>query len=225
MKKRPGFTLAELVLAVMIFGFMATSLATIYSTSNRHMFQNYRSNIVKTNVGISMKAIQNTLSIATRIDVPAYGAAGNILAFATNVDQMTGCFPVGPGTANWHYFCVAPDVIDPAINSLYYHTGTIAGGTGCGVASPSTWAGPYPAFCGYGGGGTVTMLMQITTAARQSSFVPFFSRAPADGVNERNVVRVRLRSLWSASDRRLGKSQRDIDFMLDSAVMVHRGAW
>ncbi|OGR51018.1 MAG: hypothetical protein A2049_03955 [Elusimicrobia bacterium GWA2_62_23] len=220
MKKRSGFTLAELVLAVMIFGFMATSLATIYSTSNRHMFQNYRANIVKTNVGIAMKAVQNNLAIATRIDVPAYGAAGNILAFATNVDQMTGCYPVGPGTASWHYFCVAPDVSLPGVNSLYYHTNTIAGGTGCGVSSPSTWGGPYPAYCGYGGGGTVTMLMQAVPNTPS-----FFSRAAVDGINERNVVRVRLRSLWSASQRGFGKSQRDIDFMLDSAVMVQRYAW
>ncbi|MCM2268325.1 MAG: type II secretion system GspH family protein [Elusimicrobiales bacterium] len=220
MKKRPGFTLAELILAVMIFGFMATSLATIYSTSNRHMFQNYRANVIKTNVGIAMRAVQNTLSTSTRLDVPAYGASGNILAFASNVDQVTGCYPVGPGEARWHYFCIAPDANIPAINSLYYHTGTIAGGTGCAVAAPSLWGGGYPAFCGFFGGGTVTLLMQATRPTPT-----FFSRAAVDGVNERDIVRVRLRSLWSASGRGFGKSQRDVDFTLDSAVQVHRYAW
>lgn len=216
MKKRQGFTLAELVLAVMIFGFMATSLATIYSTSNRHMFQNYRGNIIKTNVGIAMKAVSNRLSVATRIDAPAFGASGNILAFAQNVDQLTGCYPIAPGAASWHYFCVAPDAATPSINSLYYHTGTIAAGTGCSSPAPTTWGGPYPAFCGFGGGGTVTMLMQAANTTN-----PFFSRSAADGIAQRDIVRVRLRSFWSASGRGFGKSQRDVDFTLDSAVQVH----
>lgn len=239
MKKRPGFTLAELLLAVMIFGFMATSLATIYSTSNRHMFQNYRANIVKTNVGVAMKAVQNQLSIATKLDVPAYNASGNILAFATNVDQLTGCYPIydapptnGIDTPAWHYFCIAPDMTDPTINSLYYHTGTIPGGAGCGAASPSIWNGPYPAFCGPGGGGTVTMLVQ--------GAVPnpvFFSRRPAEtvmvngapvvvrGVTERDQVWVSIRSFWSASARGFGKSQRDVDFTLTSVFRVQKYAW
>jgi len=66
MKEREGFTLAELVLSVFIFSFIAASLATIVSTTNRHMFQNYRKNIIKTNILISLRSIQNNLSVATR---------------------------------------------------------------------------------------------------------------------------------------------------------------
>jgi prepilin-type N-terminal cleavage/methylation domain-containing protein len=229
MKKRPGFTLAELMIAIIIFGFMITSLATIYSTSTRNMFQNYRGNAIKTNVGVAMRKIQNTLSVATRIDRPtktgAVTDAGNILAFATNVDQTSGCYPVGPGSAAWHYFCV------PAGGSiLYYHTGAIPGGTGCAAAAPSTWNGPYPvAFCGIGGGGTVTALMD--NAAPNPVF---FSRRPTEivlvngvgvvtqGVTEQNTVRVMLRSFWAAAGN---KAQRDVDFTMDTVIQVNRSAW
>jgi prepilin-type N-terminal cleavage/methylation domain-containing protein len=230
MKKRQGFTLAELILAVLIFSFMMTSLATIYSTSSRNMFQNYRVNIIKTNVGVAMRAVQNNLSAATKITSPCLPKdpfppnpcipAGNILAFATNVDQLTGCYPVGPGNAAWHYFCIAPDPVSPSMNDLYYHTGTIAGGSGCASAAPTTWNGPYPAFCGLGGGGTVTILMQAA-----SPNPDFFSRRAADGVYEQDAVRVKLRSLWSASGRGFGKAQRDVDFTMDTVIHVHRSVW
>src|ERR1035437_10370770 len=94
MKTRPGFTLAELVIAVLIFGFMSTSLATIYSTANRHMFQNYRNNMIKSNVSLALSDIRHNLQQATRVDIPAVGAGGNVLAFTSNVDQLTGCYPV-----------------------------------------------------------------------------------------------------------------------------------
>lgn len=235
MKKRPGFTLAELILAVIIFGFMSTSLATIYSTANRNMFQNYRSNIIKTNVGLSMRAIQNTLTTATRLDAPLYNSSGNILAFASNVDQLSGCYPVNSAALSaaligtqvspaspptWHYFCIAPDASLAGVNSLYYHTGVIPGGSGCDAVSPTTWNGTgpngYPAYCGFGGGGTVTLLMQAVQTSQD-----FFTRRNTDDVYERDLVLVRLRSQWSASMRGFGKSQRDVDFTLRSAVKVN----
>ncbi len=240
MKTRPGFTLAELILAVIIFSFMATSLATIYSTANRHMFQNYRTNIVKSNVGLAMRAIQNTMAGATRLDLPAYNSSGNVLAFATNVDQNTGCYPVNTAALSaavigtqvspaspptWHYFCVAQDATTPGVTALYYHTAPITGGTGCDVASPSTWNGTgpagYPSYCGFGGGGTVTLLMQIKDNAAPVAIQDFFSRRNSDGVYEKDLVLIRLRSFWSASYRGFGKSQRDVDFSLTSAAKAN----
>ena len=55
MKK--GFTLIELLIAILLFGFMAMSLATIYSTANKHMFQQYRHNAVKSAASVAMKDI------------------------------------------------------------------------------------------------------------------------------------------------------------------------
>ena len=94
MKHRTGFTLVELMIAVFIFGYIAASLSTIYSTSHSYLFQNYRNNIIKTGVLLSMRAIQNNLPAATRVDAPAAGAAGSVLAFAVNVDKVTSCYPV-----------------------------------------------------------------------------------------------------------------------------------
>lgn len=236
MTYRKGFTMAELILAIFIFGFMSMSLATIYATANRHMFQNYRRNIIKTNADFAMKVLHNTLSTATRIDTPAYGTAGNILAFASNVSQglqvanSPGCYRISPpDPASWHYFCVAHDNTpgNVGVNNLYYHTGTIPGGAaGCMVAAPATWNGTgvngYPAFCGFGGGGTVTLLMQyvVPPPAPRSQFT--FSRAALDGVREVPSVRISLRSFWVAANRGFGSNQRDVDFSLDSLITINR---
>jgi prepilin-type N-terminal cleavage/methylation domain-containing protein len=223
MKKRAGFTLVELIVASLIFAFMMTSLATIYSTSNRYMFQNYRANIIKTNVGVSVKAIQNHLSLATRIDQPsglnagtALGASGNVLAFAENVDQMNGCYPItASAPASWHYFCLAPDPQDNTVTDLYYHTGTIAGGPGCPAASSFSYTPPYPGSCGFGGGGLVTILMKNV-----NTFQPLFSRNTAQNVYERDVVRVILRSRWVAANANFGPNgvQKDVDYTMDSVI-------
>ncbi|MEK7720803.1 MAG: prepilin-type N-terminal cleavage/methylation domain-containing protein, partial [Elusimicrobiota bacterium] len=162
MKNRAGFTLAELILSVFIFSFIAASLATIVSTTNRHMFQNYRRNVLKTNVLLSMRRVQNNLSVATRIDLPLAGARNTSLAFAVNVDQTTGCYPISAADpASWHYFCLAKD-------KLYYHTGPITGSgsaTACGKPTPSIWCANNPISgscyavpsCG-GTGGTLLMV-------------------------------------------------------------------
>jgi prepilin-type N-terminal cleavage/methylation domain-containing protein len=230
MKNRKGFTLAEMVLALFIFGFMSMSLATIYATANRHMFQNYRRNIIKTNADFAMKLLHNTLTTATRIDWPVYGASGTVLAFASNVDQTTGRYPLNTAAAaDWHYFCVAPDDQDPTVIALYYHTGRLSNGAG-GVpstnalnpAAPVFTTASYPA-CGPGGGGVVTKLMQHLAIPPSPVEVQNpFSRAAADGVREVPAVRVRLHSFWRADTRGFGNSQRDIDFFLDSVLTVNR---
>ena len=134
---RKGFTLMELVLATLMFGFMMMSLASIYSTANRHMFQSYRQNIIKSNASTAMKTITVRLSEANRVDAPIEGFSGNFLRFAVNVDQTSGCYPVNPAiTPTWHYFCYIPKAganCTPADCLLYYHTAnyTGPGGGGC----------------------------------------------------------------------------------------------
>jgi len=217
MKEREGFTLAELVLSVFIFSFIAASLATIVSTTNRHMFQNYRKNIIKTNILISMRSIQNNLSVLSRVDSPAMGTRGTVLAFAKNVDQSSNCYPIIAGVqASWHYYCLAG-------TSLYYHTGNI--GTGgaipCGNPSPSTWnPGTGYAIPGCASG---TLLMEHASALAPA--LPggaLFSRASFDGISSVDTVRVLLHSNWSATGRGFGASQRDVDSSLDSVVRFNR---
>lgn len=223
MRIRKGFTLAELVLSVFIFSFIAASLATIVSTTNRHMFQNYRSNIVKTNVLITMKAIQNNLSVATRVDLPKPNAAGQILAFALNVDQnqnqTSGCYPIiASAPASWHYFCMAN-------GNIYYHRGVIntAGATPCGSPAPSMWAdGGYLVPGGCAGG---TLMMQSVVPALPGGAL--FSRRTSDGVNEMDTVRVLLRSNWiaaspAAAGANFRSSQRDVDSSLDTVIRFNR---
>lgn len=233
MTNRKGFTLAEVVLALFIFGFMSMSLATIYATANRHMFQNYRRNTISTNADLAMKLIHNTLTTATRLDSPALNASGTVLAFASNVDQTTGRYPINTAApADWHYFCVGPDNIDPTIPVLYYHTARLSNGVG-GVPStnvlntgaPVFGSANYPA-CGPGGGGTVTKLMPYITVPPLSPVETRnpFSRSSADGINEIPAVRIRLHSYWQADVRGMGASQRNIDFVLDSVVTVNRAA-
>lgn len=216
MNKRPAFTLVELLVAIFIFSYIAASMATIYSTTSRHMFQNYRRNTVKSDVLIAMRAVQMGLTAATRLDAPARNTQGNVLAFAENVDQNTGCFPISNAVPQltWHYFCLAGD------NNLYHHSGQVTGnGIPCGTPGGSTWGAAYPVpGCGMNiGGQTVTLLMRNVSPA--NGFL--FSRRAADGIDEAGSVRIRLRSFWSAAGRGFGSSQRDIDFSLDTVVTAN----
>lgn len=226
MKLRPAFTLVELIIAILLFSYMAASLSTVYSTANRHMFQNYRRNAVKSDVALAMRAIQNNLAAATRIDLPARNAQSNVLAFAVNVDQLTACYPVNPAVpASWHYFCLAADPLIPTSMNLYYHRANLPAGTPCGRANPSIWGVAYPVpACGQNlGGQTVTQLMRHVVAGGHVRVPPpangmMFSRRTAEGADFTGAVRVTLRSYWTAADRGFATSQRDIDFVLDSVV-------
>ncbi|MDD2804586.1 MAG: type II secretion system protein [Elusimicrobiales bacterium] len=221
MKQRNAFTLVELIISVFIFSYIAASLATIYSTTNRHMFQNYRRNVIKTDVLVSMRAIQAGLTQATRLDLPAPGTQNNVLAFAFNVDQNSSCYPVnGALTASWHYYCRGADPLIAGSWNLYHHTADLPAGTPCGNPAASVWNGVYPVpNCGANiGGQTVTLMMRHVSPP--SGFM--FSRRAVDGVDAVGAVRVTLRSFWSAAGRGFGASQRDVDFSLDSVVTVNR---
>ncbi len=223
--KRAGFTLVELVIATLIFGFMMTSLATIYSTANKHMFQNYRLNTFKSSASIAMKAITTRLQEANRIDAPGLNASGSILAFAVNVDQRNGCYPINPvEPSSWHYFChstqVTPDNC-PSGSCLFYHTGPIAGGGGCpgGLA----WTQTYPAFCGPGGGGIVTLLASYIYPG---SNPVLFSRQPSD-VTGPDLASIKLRMRWdpatnyTVGSRDFRTSDKLIDITLNTMVRVN----
>ncbi|MBI4802686.1 MAG: prepilin-type N-terminal cleavage/methylation domain-containing protein [Elusimicrobia bacterium] len=241
MTDRKGFTLAELLIAVLIFGFMISSLATIYSTANKHMFQQYRTNTIKSGAAVAMKDIVNNLMAANRIDCPCSssspcpagcpGTAANTLAFAVNVDQNSGCYPIStlataPFTPSWHYFCLSG-------RTLYHHTGTLAGGTGCpsavGCTSPTCFTeASYPAFCGPGGGGTtVTQLSNMITL--DPLIGALFTRMGAvnHNVYEQDQVKIVLRVFWDPANMvtagyNLTTSGRIIDTTLTSDVKINR---
>ncbi len=216
MKEREGFTLIELLIVTIIFGMMTMSLAAIYSTANKHMFQGYRQNAIKSGASLAIKTISSRLTEATRIDSPSAGGS-NELAFASNVDQLTGCYPVNPDEdVVWHKFCYIPGITAqcPQGNCLYYHTGTIQviGGGKC--PGGQVWGGGsvYPA-CGSG------------TVMRLASFVQppaggfLFSR---DSTMGNTLVNVRLRVLWdpAASGQSKFSTARAIDTTLTTTAHV-----
>ena len=224
--KRAGFTLLELVVAMLIFGFMVTSLATIYSAANKHMFQNYRMNTFKSNASISMKVITTRLQEANRIDAPGLNASGAILAFAVNVDQMNGCYPINPAEpVTWHYFCHSSLVTAdcPSGSCLYYHTGPIIGGVGC--PGPA-WVANYPVtFCGPGGSTVPPSTITLLASYIYPSVTPvLFSRQSIAGSD---LVKISLRVRWdpdtnSTASTNFSSTSRLIDTTLDTTVRVTR---
>lgn len=223
---RKGFTLIELVLASLMFGFIMMSLASIYSTANKHMFQSYRQNTVKSTVSTAMKSITNSLAEANRIDLPAIGGDGDSLRFAVNVDQ-NGCYPINPALpVSWHEFCYAPGKTAqcPSGNCLYHHTGAVAvpgGNTGC--PDGTAWPAVYPVFSGLCGNavGTVT---QLAAFVEPPAGTPIFSRSGALGAT---VVNIRLRVLWdpaatAVAGRDFRTTATPIDTTLTTSVRVTR---
>ncbi|MBI4655427.1 MAG: type II secretion system protein [Elusimicrobia bacterium] len=141
MKHQRAFTLVELIIATAIFSFvLIPSLVAIYSTASKHMFQNYRQNQMHNTLLVSMKAIQNALAGATRVDSPAINTNSDRLAFAENVDSVTGCYPIDSNSpVYWHYFCISG-------TRFYYHrSNPIGGGGGC--PQGGAFGNPYPS-CG-----------------------------------------------------------------------------
>lgn len=215
-----GFTLAELMISVLIFSMMMTALVTIYGTINKHMFQSYRQNIVKNNLSIAVKAIQIRLMTATRVDIPAFNARGNVLAFVTNVDKQSGCSPVNSAIANtWHYFCRAacpnPDEATPC---LYYHTGPVpfdTGGCPCAADDTNQWIGSYPVgVCGEHGGGTVTSILHnVQISSMERFFSRRFNKLTKEKINEEDQVQISLRTTSNI------QGARPIDITL--GIIVH----
>jgi Tfp pilus assembly protein PilV len=243
LKTREGFNLVELVIATLLFGFMMMSLATIYSTANKHMFQNYRQNTVKSNASMAIKTITARLFEANKIDVPAIGASGNILRFADNVDQTSNCYPINNAVTtvppvSWHEFCLysaapnytTPGVACPSGSCLYYHTGSIPVNnvTNPGCPDGPAWSGVYPnsppGLCGVAlAGTTVTLLASFVYVPAGGAI---FSRTGPAG---NTVVNISMRIKWDPADPANHASGHDfsttgkaIDTTLTTSVRVGR---
>lgn len=219
-RQSAGFTLAELIMAVLIFGFMIASLSTIYSTANKHLFRNYRLNNFKSTASVAMKTITARLQEATYIEKPdkpgplSPVTTSESLAFAVNVDQVTGCYPINSlEPASWHYFCrsQAVNTACPSGSCLYYHTGAITGGGGCPAGARWT----YPAVICGATGGAVTLLASFVDVTTLPA-LPLFSRSLADGSA---VVNINLRLRWDpAANYGVGRDFRTTDKLIDTTL-------
>ncbi len=225
MNKRKGFTLIELMVAIIIFSFMIMSMTAMYITAEKHMFQNLRYDKLRTSLTTAVKFIKLTSSQGTRIDSPSVGGSSGSLAFASNVDSRTGCYPINPSVqARWHYICAvacpASLGYQPGAQCLYYHTQPISGGGGCPYGAAWNAAGSYPIRCGVqtrGASEQVTLLMPYV--AIPSSAPNIFSRAGL----ELNVVRAAIRVRW-IPPASLSSVSRPVDTTLETYLSFNIAA-
>ena len=207
MKHKRGFTLIELLVALLIFGFMISALTSIYATATRHMYQEYRQNVLKINTLIAMRTIQHDLRTATRLDYPAFGSADNEVAFAANVDHVSGCYPVSATSpSSWHKFCYKDGTL------YHYYADIPASGPACGTLGAPIWTGPqggYPP-CGSAGNKSTRVIL----LEKVSPTVLMFSRAGADKICGK--VDVNLRVFWSPPVT--NNAQRNVDHTLSTSV-------
>jgi prepilin-type N-terminal cleavage/methylation domain-containing protein len=194
---KQGFTLIELMIGIMIFAFISMSLSVVYSTANRHFMQNYRNDLYKNRLSLTMKFISTKIASATAIESPAVNNTSNVLAFYSNFvksdNSLTypssgwnrGCRPDSSQNVRWHYFCLSG-------NRLFYHTGTINGVDVCpSYSNISNWIGGIS--CGSGG---VFLSDYIYVP---SNYNAIFSRGSD---SEKNIVGVALRVFWYPSNFR-----------------------
>ncbi|MEF3280174.1 MAG: prepilin-type N-terminal cleavage/methylation domain-containing protein [Elusimicrobiota bacterium] len=216
--KKNGFTLTELLVSIIIFSFMAMTLASVYATANRYFYQQYRQDLYKNKFTLSMKFIKNKLVQATDIDIPTSGSTSNDLLFYTNFVKDfgspyigSGCAPTTAISSNWHYFCVAG-------TKLYYHTGTLAGVVACPNTAPTNNNVAFIPACGSAGGVMLSDNIVLPSAGS------YFQRG---GNLPPNVVRISLKMSWQTKQSLGGSTAiRTITSEDESYVSVNRpGQW
>ncbi len=120
MKK--GYSLVEVLVALVIFSFMALALSGVFATANRFFSHQYREDVLKTRFIVAMKYIQNRMMTANEILSPPPGGVSNYyITFLTNVSLNPAnsnqiCRPVSTLPSMWHYICLNG-------NTLFYHSG------------------------------------------------------------------------------------------------------
>lgn len=144
LKKNRGFTLAELLMAILIFGMIVTGLAAIYGTSHRHLLNNYRQNVLKDDLSLALKQVLQDTSSATRIDLPGFGSKVNTLLGAVNI-APDGFYPIYDNVQpTWFYYCLSDIMQDcERPKCLWRHDGVWTG------SLPTQW-GPPAVSCGSG---------------------------------------------------------------------------
>ncbi len=102
-RRQSGVSLLELIIATAIVGIISLTVATIYTTANRYMLQDFNSSNVQGESSFALQHIKRFVQLATAID--------------------NGTLPVG-GASNALQFTWTPGVGQPALISRYQLTGT-----------------------------------------------------------------------------------------------------
>ncbi len=219
--KRYAFTLVELLVAVVIFSFMAMTLSTVSATANRFLFRQYREDLLKNRLTLSMKYIKNKLSQATEIETPSFASGANSITFYTNLvkdpsNPTNVCRPINQ-PALWHHFCVDGNRI------LHYHTGTLTINVCPSVSNLS-----IPSIsCGSSGGTIVMLTGNIYLPQGRTNYFGRENNLP------RNLVRTSLRICWSRSpapvcndNEALSPSPERVEHALETYIAINKpGQW
>jgi hypothetical protein len=140
--------LVELMIAVIIFMMVMSTLVLIWANSHRMLAATVRSVIHRNEISMAIKQISNDIAGAGTIDLPVDDSSQfYALAGASNVDQ-SGCFPQDPNSGiNWFYYCFTTAKTNPGNNlpeqNLYYYSGAHQGGAapGCPPSTAAMWTG------------------------------------------------------------------------------------
>lgn len=128
--KKKGYTLIEIIVALVIFSFMALALSGVFATANRFFYHQYREDILKTRFVTAMKYIQSKMLVAHHVVTPASGSLSSNITFLTNVSVNPSntnqiCNPFPSLQTQWHHFCLTTCPSPLSGNCLYYHWGNI----------------------------------------------------------------------------------------------------
>ena len=183
MKKRNAFTLMEVLVATMIFSFVALSMVSVYYAANRNVLQNFRSDKLKSDVSTAKRAIANVMAQATNIVLPGEGSSGDNLVVLSNVSSdASPCCPMadpatlGAPAPKWHRFCI------DGSRRLWYYTGEVSGCGGCpdgalGHVNSLGYNGyDVNSTCGVTGPGRILLANRISNLNSSNAFMDAFSR-------------------------------------------------
>lgn len=110
LKRAPGFTLVELMLATLIFSMVIAGLASIYTTAFSQSGSVLRDARLKSTAMLSFKQMTQSLVSATRLDSPPKNGSGVVLSGCTNMapDGQQNTMALGFGAFT---FCVQPGAV------------------------------------------------------------------------------------------------------------------
>ena len=235
MKQRSAFTLMEVLVATMIFSFVALSMSSVYYAANKNVLQNIRSDKFKSDVSTSMHAISVVMAQATRIQSPAVDGESDDLVVMTNVESSSTnpCCPMVPTsygnatdlTPRWYRFCVDTS------NRLWYYTNTLGTCNGCPNTTGYSFTvnGSYTSTCGSTGNNRMLLATSLNRTVKlfsrkrqptpHNSTSGMAKRASNTAhtriIDNKNTINVFIRTVWNGN-----ATQTPVDYTLESFFTV-----
>lgn len=122
-----GFTLAEVMVTMVIVGMVSGTLALIWGNAFRGRSWAFKKGYHATAMAVALRTIQNDLHRSSRLDMdPASipGYEGKWMRGAVGIDQ-DGCFPSGSvyiheETPYWYWYCVTNGTVNTQYNQTEY---------------------------------------------------------------------------------------------------------